>query len=68
MAPHDLKLSTLNTRGMRNTLKRKTVFRYLKEKKPDIVTLQETYITDSVIDEWKKQWKGHFFLLDRNCA
>ena len=61
MAPHDLKLSTLNTRGMRNTLKRKTVFRYLKEKKPDIVTLQETYITDSVIDEWNKQWKGHFF-------
>ena len=40
---------SLNVRGLRNIHKRKRIFRRLKERKADVICLQETYVTDDVI-------------------
>ena len=57
----ELKIASLNTRGLNNKLKRKTIFD--KAKKYDIVCLQETYITDEKAKVWKKDWPGDFFFI-----
>lgn len=54
----DLRLFSLNVRGLRNSSKRKKTFRMLKEKKYDVICLQETYVTEDVIEQWKKEWGG----------
>lgn len=54
----DLRVFSLNVRGLRNSSKRKKVFRMLKEKKYDVICLQETYITEDVTEQWKKEWAG----------
>ena len=54
-------LLTLNTRGLKNNTKRKTIFKYLKEKKVDIACLQETHVSKNDIDKWEKEWGGEIF-------
>lgn len=54
-------LCTLNVNGIRSKFKRNTVFKYLRQQKYDIICLQETYITDSDYDQWKKEWGGDLF-------
>ena len=54
----DLKIVSLNVRGLRNGLKRKKIFKMLKENKYDIICLQESYITENVAEIWKKEWGG----------
>ena len=49
---------SLNVRGLRNIHKRKRIFRRLREIKVDVICLQETYVTDDVIEQWKKEWGG----------
>ena len=51
---------SLNVRGLRAKSKRKSVFTYLKQKKFDIICLQETHITNNVSEEWKREWKSGF--------
>lgn len=58
-----LKLGTLNCRGLRNNSKRKSIFRFLKQRKYDIVCLQETYILKNDIDAWQKEWRGKIFCI-----
>ena len=53
-----LQLFSVNVRGLRSKLKRKSVFTYFRERKYDIICLQETYITKDVSDGWKKEWGG----------
>ena len=36
----------------------KSVFTYFRERKYDIICLQETYITKDVSDGWEKEWGG----------
>jgi len=51
-------ISTLNCRGLRDVTKRHKLFKWLKDKKQDIMFLQETH--SAVGDEtmWKKEWGG----------
>ena len=56
-----LSLITLNCNGLRSHVKRKALFRNVRNYKYDIICLQETYITDSVSDQWAKEWRGKFF-------
>ena len=53
-----LQLFSVNVRGLPSKLKRKSVFSYFRERKYDIICLQETYITKDVSDGWEKEWGG----------
>ena len=55
-----LNVFSLNVRGLRNKNKRKTYFSTFKKKKYDVICLQETHITESVKDEWMREWKDGF--------
>ena len=57
----DFKLISLNVRGIRSPKKRKALLMWLKERKYDIIFLQETYSTDEVEDIWRTQWQGELF-------
>ena len=58
IADKQLKVATLNIRGLRNLKKRSAVFRTLRLEKLDVIALQETYLLDSDYDYVKKQWGG----------
>ena len=53
-----LNILSLNVNGLRNYDKRKVLFRKFKEQKLDIICLQETYVTEDVVNKWKKEWGG----------
>ena len=40
-------IATFNANGIRQTYKRKAVFHYLKQKKYDVILLQETHSTSA---------------------
>lgn len=52
---------SLNCNGLRNMDKIKNVFSILEQWNSDIVLLQETFWTDSLMAECEKQWKGKIF-------
>lgn len=55
----DLKMYSFNVRGLRDDVKRKAIFRHLKEKYPGgIYLLQETHSCQDDVDGWKREWKG----------
>lgn len=49
---------SVNVNGLRNHVKRKSLFKKFKEYAYDIICLQETFITDDVASTWKQQWGG----------
>ena len=49
---------SLNASGLRNHVKRKSLFKKFKDSKFDIVCLQETYITEELVNQWKREWGG----------
>ena len=49
---------SLNVRGLRNTSKRKRIFKMLKDRNTDIACLQETYITRNDSEQWEREWGG----------
>ena len=51
-----INVETLNVRGLGNRLKRKCIFQYLKDKKLDIVLLQETYSSKHNCVQWQNEW------------
>ena len=53
-----LKCVTLNVRGLGNRDKRLKLFNYLKEKKTDVILLQETFCTNELCDTFNKDWDG----------
>lgn len=57
----NLKIITLNCRGLTNKPKRCNVFTYLADKKADICFLQETFITKSSVQEFNNNWHGLIF-------
>ncbi len=57
-----VKVVTVNVRGMRRKWTRTAIFRELRNIKADICLLQECHITENDVQEWKKQWKGHFLV------
>ena len=52
---NSLKLASVGIHGLRNSTKRKTFFRYLKEGAFDIICIQESYITDADKEMWEKE-------------
>ena len=52
----NLKLLTLNVRGLRNNNKRKRVFTWLKKLNYDVICLQETHSSEYTEHIWKSQW------------
>ena len=58
----NIKIGSLNTRGLGDLNKRRRVFNYLRQQQYDIICLQETHSTPEQEELWKKQWNGpiHF--------
>ena len=56
-----ISLLSLNVRGLRNQVKRRSIFSFLKDQKCDIFLLQETFseLKDELI--WKSEWGGAIF-------
>ena len=52
---------SLNVRGIRDQLKRRSIFAYLKDHSPKIIFLQETYSEPCDEMIWKSEWGGEIF-------
>lgn len=53
-----VKLRTVNVNGMNDSIKRKALFQKLLQDKCNVIYLQETHASDSIIKIWKAQWPG----------
>ncbi len=56
-----LSFFSLNTRGLKNNVKRKATFLFCKEQKSHIIFLQETHSTEADTKFWKNQWGDNIF-------
>ena len=52
---------SLNVRGIRDQLKRRSIFAYLNDHSQKIIFLQETYSEPSDKMIWKREWGGEIF-------
>ena len=52
---------SLNVRGLRNRLKRRSIFCFLKDQNCDVFFLQETYSEPNDENIWKSEWGGDMF-------
>ena len=59
-------IATFNANGLRQTYKRKAVFHYLKQKKYDVILLQETHSTSADENLWKCEWGGNILFSHGN--
>ena len=59
----DLKIATLNVRGLRQIGKRKKLFAYIKENNIDITALQECHVTIDVAKQWEEEWNSKMLYL-----
>ena len=57
----NLKVISLNVRGIRNQNKRRAIFCYLKQQKATIFCLQETYSQPDDEKIWSAEWGGRIF-------
>jgi exonuclease III len=57
----DLKVLSLNCRGLVNNTKRKTLFHLIKNKNIDIAFLQETFVTPLFVKDFDRCWGGSAF-------
>uniref|UniRef100_A0A1A8QY68 Reverse transcriptase domain-containing protein n=1 Tax=Nothobranchius pienaari TaxID=704102 RepID=A0A1A8QY68_9TELE len=57
-----LSIISLNTRGLRNHLKRKAIFLYCKQLNTDFCFVQETHSIETDTNFWKSQWGGDLWL------
>ena len=58
MVKHDLNIISFNARGLQNSQKRLSVFKYLKRNECDVAFLQETYSRKEDEVKWVQQWDG----------
>ena len=56
MTNQNIKILSLNVRGIRNQLKRTRIFNYLKKFNADVILLQETHVLETDLDLWKANW------------
>ena len=52
----NVKICSLNVRGLRNKDKRNKMFCWLKDQSYNIILLQETHSTIEINDDWKTEW------------
>ena len=55
------KIISLNVRGIRNSIKRSSIFTYLKDQNATFYFLQETYSESCDESFWKNEWGGEIF-------
>ena len=59
--PTKFKTLSLNVRVIHTFEKRKSIFNWLTKQNSDICFLQETYSTEEIENQWKKQWSGDIY-------
>ena len=52
----DLKVASLNVRGLGNKEKRRETFNWLRSKRFSIYLLQETHCTNNLMQQWTSEW------------
>ena len=57
------KALSLNVRDIGTFEKLKSVFNWLTKQNSDIYFLQETYSTEEIENQWKKQWFGDMIFI-----
>ena len=57
----NLKITSCNTRGLAESVKRKKVFLYNKVNKADVVFFQETHSVKGVEKVWRNTWGGQMY-------
>ena len=55
-----VKIVTQNVRGLRNNIKRKNMFYFLREK-ADIICMQETHSCESDVIQWQLEWGNKIY-------
>jgi exonuclease III len=53
-----LKILTYNVKGLKGPEKRSRVLEWLKQKKGDIILIQESHFEESDRTKWKEEWEG----------
>ena len=56
-----IKVLSLNVRGLRNQIKQRAIFSYLKRQKADFYCLQESYSKEGDERIWQAEWGGAIF-------
>lgn len=57
----DFSFISLNTRGLKDNVKRKAIFLFCKGFKAHCIFLQETHSCDEDVTFWQNQWGEDFF-------
>ena len=52
----DLKIASINIRGLGDKVKRQETFKWLREKKYSIFFVQEAHCSDSSMHDWRAEW------------
>ena len=60
-----IKILSLNVRGLRNHVKRRALFLYLKNQKADFHCLQETFLLEEDEVIWASEWGGKILFSHR---
>ena len=55
------KFISINTRGISNYGKSRTIFTWCRKQKADVISLQETHSTEKNETQWKKEWGAPFY-------
>jgi len=56
-----ISLLSLNVRGLKNQVKRRSIFSFLKDQNCDIFLLQEMFSKLKDESIWKSEWRGAIF-------
>ena len=52
----DVKICSLNVRGLRNNFKRRCIFNWIRESDVNLIFLQETHSTPDIERSWCHEW------------
>ena len=63
----DLKIASLNVRGLGNNTKRREAFNWLRVKKKSIYMLQEVHCSEDTTNIWASEW-GYKALFSCSCS
>ena len=63
-----IRLLSLNVRGINDVRKRNKTFMWIKNQKPDIVVLQETFCTESVKNSLDETCKNFDFIAEHSVT
>ena len=52
----DLTIGSINARKLRDRIKRREFFNWLRKKKMAMYFIQEAYCTENNMDDWRAEW------------